>query len=227
MYRPHIFRNRKLLVRQIIAAFFVLLIGTVLFVLVALGILPFIKNQETVIAVSFVLIFPLLLFTHICLNRKKYFIKINTASKEDRISSLDVFPLTETVEKKDVTRKKHVRDIMTRALIYLSPTDTVQKAIKVMQEKGVHSVLVSPPRGGRIWQIFTETDFLIAINSGNDPSQLHVGDYSSPVRMQANPNWTLDELKQHMISTNSTEVPVTDDEGNFIGLIGKRELLRG
>ena len=64
--------DKKSLIRQAIAAWIVLTIGVILFTILALLLSSFISEPEHIIIWTFVIIFPLLLVTHIILYKRNY-----------------------------------------------------------------------------------------------------------------------------------------------------------
>lgn len=117
----------------------------------------------------------------------------------------------------------YVRDIMTRNLITLEADDSVKDALNLMRKRGSHSVLIPPPRGGSFWRIFTETDLLLAIESGNDLESISVGEYASPVTRTARPEWTLEKAIEEMVNHGIKHLPVRD-EGEIVGVISSTDV---
>lgn len=119
-----------------------------------------------------------------------------------------------------------VKDIMTPLrLVVISFTDTVEHARQIMRERKTHSVLILPPHGKKKWHIFTVTDLLMALESGEDTNTIMVGEYSSPVRYTAQPDWTIEKAREEMINGGFKELPVMDRDGNFVGLISSTDTL--
>ncbi|WKZ46434.1 MAG: CBS domain-containing protein [Anaerolineales bacterium] len=120
---------------------------------------------------------------------------------------------------------QYVRDIMTSSLTTVESDDSVEMALQVMRSRGMHSVLIRPPRGGRMWRIFTDTDFLLAVDSGNDPNNIPVGSYASPVTHTARPDWTIEKAREEMVNAGVKHLPVMDKNGNIVGMISSTDIL--
>lgn len=121
---------------------------------------------------------------------------------------------------------KYVRDIMTSRLITLEPDDTVDAALNLMRKKSIHSILIRPPRGGRFWRIFTETDLLLAVDSGNDLSTIQIGDYASPVTYVARPEWTLEKALEEIIDHGVKHLPVKSERGDIVGMVSTTDIIK-
>jgi len=121
---------------------------------------------------------------------------------------------------------RYVREIMATKLITLDSDDSVMSAHKLMEKHSVHSVLIPPKQGGRVWSIFTDTDFLLALDSGSDPNVIHVGEYASPVSVTADVNWTVDKAREQMVMHGVKHLPVVDDARNVIGIISSTDIIR-
>jgi len=120
---------------------------------------------------------------------------------------------------------KYVRDVMKTSLATVESNDSVEAALKVMRSWGTHSVLIRPPRGGRMWRIFTDTDFLFAVDSGSDPDNIFVGSYASPVTHFARPDWTIEKAREEMVNSGVKHLPVMDKNGNIVGIISSNDIL--
>lgn len=86
--------NKKLIIRQIIVSWAVFTLSVLLYVILALLLFNFIKNQEIVVIVAFLLIVPVIVYTHIILNRNGYsfpFISFNWR-KSDRNEDMVALP---------------------------------------------------------------------------------------------------------------------------------------
>jgi len=121
---------------------------------------------------------------------------------------------------------KFVRDMMTQKLITVEPDESIANVLQLMVVHKIHSVLISPPKGGRAWRIFAETDMLIALNSGNNPEDVPVAAFASPVSFTARPEWTYERALQEMINRGVKHLPVMDGNGNIVGMLSSTDILR-
>jgi CBS domain-containing protein len=94
-----------------------------------------------------------------------------------------------------------------------------------MKSNMSHSVLLTPARGGRSWWIFTETDLLLALDSGEDPNNLPVGAFASPVKYKAKPDWEVKWALDEMINAGVKHLPVVDEDGKVIGMISSTDII--
>jgi len=120
---------------------------------------------------------------------------------------------------------RRVRDFMKRNLITANLNDSVAYAKRLMRENKTHSVLIPPVRGGRSWWIFTETDLLLALDSGEDPENISIGDYASPVKYKARSDWDYRRALDEMINAGVKHLPVVDDSGNVVGVISSTDMI--
>lgn len=118
----------------------------------------------------------------------------------------------------------YVRDVMKKHLITVEPDDSVKMAAGLMKKNRTHSILIPPPRGGRLWRIFTSTDLLLALESGEDPDTIPVAYYASPVVSTAQPDWTLEKAMEEMVNNGVKHLPVRDRNGDIIGIISDTDI---
>lgn len=120
---------------------------------------------------------------------------------------------------------QYVRDIMIKDLVKLDSDDNVALARKVMRQKRIHSVLIPPPRNGHSWRIFTETDLLLALDSGDDPDSIPIGAYASPITHTAHPEWETKKALDEMINNGVKHLPVKDTNGVIVGMITSTDII--
>lgn len=120
---------------------------------------------------------------------------------------------------------QYVRDFMTRTLVTANLNDTVAYAKRLMGENRMHSILIPPARGGKSWWIFTETDLLLALDSGEDPESILIGAYASPVKYKARLDWDYRRALDEMINAGVKHLPVVDDGGNVVGMISSTDMI--
>lgn len=118
---------------------------------------------------------------------------------------------------------KYVRECMTEKLITVNLSDTVAHAMKLMSHNRIHSVLI--PREGRSWSIFTQTDLLIALDDGEDPNNISVGYYASPVKFTAKPDWDYKKALDVMVKNGIKHLPVLDGDGEVVGIISSKDII--
>jgi IMP dehydrogenase len=121
---------------------------------------------------------------------------------------------------------RYVREIMTKNLSTLEPDDSVATARQLMLNKGIHGVLIPPPRGGRSWRIFTSTDLLIALASGEDPKSIPIAIYASPATKVARADWSVERALDEMISAGVKHLPVMDEHGSIVGMLASADIVK-
>lgn len=120
---------------------------------------------------------------------------------------------------------RYVREVMTKNLVVSDPDDTIASAQKLMKARNIHSVLIPPPRGGRMWRILTTTDLLMAINSGSDLNDIPIAEYASPVSVIARPEWVIERALEEMINRGVKHLPVMDGNGNIVGMVSSTDIM--
>lgn len=120
---------------------------------------------------------------------------------------------------------QYVREIMTKDLVTVESDDSIAYVRKILREKRIHSVLIPPPRGGHSWRIFTETDLLLALDSGDDPNSIPVGAYASPITHTAHSEWETRKALEEMINNGVKHLPVKDGNGNVVGMISSTDII--
>lgn len=121
---------------------------------------------------------------------------------------------------------KFVRDIMVKKIITLDPEDSIDSARKLMMKQNIHSILIPPPRGGKLWRIFTETDLLIALDMGKDLKNIPIGEFASIATKIANLDWTIEKAREQMVMNGVKHLPVVDDSGKVVGVISSSDIIR-
>ena len=117
-----------------------------------------------------------------------------------------------------------VRDIMTKDLLTISEKDTALKAVQLMSEKGVSSLIVlsdNQPIG-----IITERDFIKKICLKElKLSTVKVGDMMSKIRTSASPDTSIDVAVQRMVNNRIRRLPIIDN-GKLVGIITVTDLAK-
>jgi len=116
------------------------------------------------------------------------------------------------------------RDIMTRSVISIHERDSVRTAIDRLLAHGISGLPVVDLKSGRMVGIVTEYDLIIAmqlVGSGLDVrAAMKTGVLSvtetTPIEQVA------DLMLTHMIR----RVPVVNDDGQPVGIVSRRDILR-
>ncbi len=117
-----------------------------------------------------------------------------------------------------------VADVMTRRPILCTPEDAVARAVHVMREHGITSVLVAPAAGTMTYGILTMRDVIGQIVTfGLDPDAVKVGEITSWRLIAGRPSWSVREAAQQMAQARIRRLPVMDDE-KLAGLVSDTDL---
>lgn len=118
----------------------------------------------------------------------------------------------------------HVADVMTSPMLTLPRETPVAEAATAMREANINSLVVVS-EGCRPAGIFTSTDVIEAV-AGDDPvDEVAVEAYmTSPVETVA-PDETLVAAADRMGADDIGHLPVTDDDGDGVGILSKTDLV--
>ena len=118
-----------------------------------------------------------------------------------------------------------VADYMTRRLISLSPTQTVNQAIKVLLENGISGAPVVD--GGDLVGVFSESDCLKgAIQSGYHGTDIGtVAEFMSVAVETVDINDSILSVADLFLNQRRRRLPVLED-GKLVGQISRRDVLR-
>lgn len=110
-----------------------------------------------------------------------------------------------------------------RSTVVIAPSDTVYRALQLMAENNVGSIVVS--EGGSIVGIFTERDYcrkiiLMGRSSLNTP----IEEIMTKKMITVRPNQTLEECLELMTKYHIRHLPVEDD-GKLVGVVSMRDVM--
>jgi cystathionine beta-synthase len=123
------------------------------------------------------------------------------------------------------TSSGNLNDIITRKfnnneVVYLRPDDLLKCAYQKMKLYDISQLPVV--EGSSIVGIIDESDLLVALISKTDPSDSRVKNFMTTNLVILNPN---DKIKEVIDILSSGMVPIIVDEGKFLGLITKIDLI--
>jgi len=116
-----------------------------------------------------------------------------------------------------------VKDVMSSPVITVSQEELVRKAVQVMNEAEVGSVIVLADE--RAVGIVTERDILRFIGEGGDAEKTGVGDIMSKPLIVVSPETDLEEAVRLMITKNVKKLPVVD-RGKLVGIVTLTDVAR-
>jgi CBS domain-containing protein len=114
-----------------------------------------------------------------------------------------------------------VREVMSTALHYVSPTTTVGEAVALMAQHRIGSTLVM--EGTRLVGIFTERDTVRALSQSHDAPAHEVSSWMTPEPMSASPDDTVDSALKTMLDHNFRHLPVMEGD-EVVGIVSIRDL---
>ena len=119
-----------------------------------------------------------------------------------------------------------VRDILARKgseIVSVAPTDTVLKAARLMNDRGIGSVLVLD--GGKLAGIFTERDVLRrVVAEQRDPSTALVRDVMTTSLITCQPETPIEECAAVMTGRRIRHLPVLGPDG-LCGIVTSGDVL--
>jgi CBS domain-containing protein len=118
-----------------------------------------------------------------------------------------------------------VNDYMSRSVFATSPTASVAEAVRVMAANKIGAVTVVDERD--IIGMLSERDILRnVVVKGADPAKAQVADVMSPDTVKVEPATQVSHACHLMYYYGLRRFPVTDRNGNLIGMITERDILK-
>ena len=143
-----------------------------------------------------------------------------------------------------------VQDYMTSNPVTISPTASVEDAVKVMEEQGISGLPVLD-ESGTLVGILSEGDLLVrespmkpplfmtllgGVIYFESPSKFHqhikkslgmlVGDLMTSKVITTAPDTSLDEVSDKMLSKKINRLPVVDKDSKLVGIVTRHDLVR-
>lgn len=117
-----------------------------------------------------------------------------------------------------------VGDVMTRGVIYVHPTDNVQRAAEIMRKNDIDSVIIM--KEGKGIGIATDRDVISKIVAeGKDPRSVTVSEIMTSPLITINPEADVDDAARNMRDRNIRRLVVTKND-RIIGIISEFDLIR-
>lgn len=112
----------------------------------------------------------------------------------------------------------------TVSTVVVAPTDTVYRALQLMAENNVGSVVVSD--GGRMVGIFTERDYCRKIIlMGRSSLETPIEEIMTKDMITVRPSQTLEECLELMTKYHIRHLPV-EDGGRLVGMVSMRDVMQ-
>jgi len=119
-----------------------------------------------------------------------------------------------------------VRDWMMDLVVFIDPDSSVSEALAVMRRRYIHSLIVNRTETNPDYGIVTSTDVsdkIVALE--RNPSHVLVREIMNTPLIMVNTKMTLKECASIMHENNIHHLPVSDDEGNLVGMISATDFL--
>ena len=118
-----------------------------------------------------------------------------------------------------------VREGMNEIVVTVGPGHTLREAARRMTEAEVGAaVVIDPDQQGP--GIITERDLLRSSGRGEDVDTEVVRDHLSVNLVYAEADWSLELAAQHMVSGAFRHVVVLDGDGEVVGILSMRDIVR-
>ena len=125
-------------------------------------------------------------------------------------------------------KSAQVREIMTKGVVYLDASKTVEDASKLMNEKNVGCVVIM--ENLIVAGIVTERDLVRRVLALNKPSSTKINEVMSSPIVVINPDESIAELAQLMRDRKIHKVPVISapekNESQLVGIVTATDLIR-
>jgi CBS domain-containing protein len=119
---------------------------------------------------------------------------------------------------------KKVKDVMTKKVICLDVKSSITKAAKLMEEKGIGSVLITEK--GKAAGIVTERDIITkCVAKGMDPNKVIVEAVMSTPLVSVDQDCMVDDAAKLMVSKMIRRLPIIDN-GEIVGMLTSTDLIR-
>ncbi|NEQ96849.1 MAG: CBS domain-containing protein [Cyanothece sp. SIO2G6] len=117
------------------------------------------------------------------------------------------------------------KDIMTTDVVTISGSATIADTIKLMNEKGLRTLIVERRTENDPYGIITETDIVYKVAAhGDDPSKVRVFEIMTKPCVVVPPDLGIEYVARLFANTGIRRAPVI--EGKLLGIISVTDLLR-
>ncbi|GAB4375034.1 MAG: hypothetical protein Kow00121_20230 [Elainellaceae cyanobacterium] len=115
-------------------------------------------------------------------------------------------------------------DIMTKDVVTIRGSAPVAEAVKLMKDKGVHTLIVSRRHDQDAYGIITETDVVYKVAAyGKDPKRVRVCDIMTKPCVVVNPDLGVEYVARLFANTGIHQAPVI--KGELMGVVSIRDIL--
>ncbi len=116
-----------------------------------------------------------------------------------------------------------VGDVMTRAVVYVKPTENIKRVAELMKSHDIDSLLVMERKKGS--GIVTDTDIIRkVVAEGRDPSSIHVAEVMTSPLITIDPEMDIDEAARRMSEQHVKRLVVTKHD-NIVGIVSEEDIV--
>ena len=117
-----------------------------------------------------------------------------------------------------------VKDLISKAVVYARPDDSIKKVAEIMYSNNVGSVLILD-ESNRLVGIFTERDLVRVVALGIDLNK-PVKEVMSTKVITASLNDSIVDAANKMLENWIRHLPVVDEKGRPVGVVSIRDVLK-
>ncbi|WP_416673855.1 CP12 domain-containing protein [Egbenema bharatensis] len=115
-------------------------------------------------------------------------------------------------------------DVMTKDAVTIRGSATVADAVKLMKDKGTHTLIVDRRYEQDAYGIITETDVVYKVTAyGKDPKRVRVCDIMTKPCIVVNPDLGVEYVARLFANTGIHQAPVI--KGELLGVVSIRDIL--
>jgi len=122
---------------------------------------------------------------------------------------------------------KKCSDVMTKDLVYSSPSDTVADVAHLMKKEDIGPVLIvnDKDKGKRLVGIVTDRDLAIkVVGEGRDPKKTTVEDVMTTKVITCRADDDIQNAMKAMAEYQLRRIPVVDNTGMLVGIISQADV---
>jgi|SRR5579859_2028784 len=117
------------------------------------------------------------------------------------------------------------QQIMRQPVVTIQPAESVAQAVRVMQARGISSLIVMPRYAGDRFGIVTKSDVIAkVVAQGRDPGRLHVSDVMTRDVHTVPPGCSMRDCAMMMMRHRVRRLPVCQENGEPIGIISDSDV---
>lgn len=116
-----------------------------------------------------------------------------------------------------------VARLMASDVVTLTPKASAKEAANILREKQIGSLVVVDG-ANRLQGIITGTDFICIVGDGEAGDETAVGEYMTDNVVTVNPQDSIQDAADKMITYGIQHLPVEDDKEGVVGMLSATDL---